>query len=60
MKFKLTIISFTGKNYGFAKFASVESADNAQKYMHGENISGNNLKCLEAEDPPPESKKAKN
>lgn len=48
-----------GKNYGFAKFGSEESADNAQRYMHGETISGNHLKCLDAEDPPPESKKSK-
>lgn len=50
---------FAGKNYGFVKFACAESADKAQKYMHGETISGNHLKCLDAEDPPPDSKKSR-
>jgi len=48
-----------GKNFGFAQFAQEENADTAMRYMHGESIEGIKLKCLEAEDPPPEQKKSR-
>ena len=55
----LLFFHFIGKNYGFAKFANEECADKAQHYMHGQTISGNHLKCLDAEDPPPDHKKSR-
>ncbi|KAJ8313831.1 hypothetical protein KUTeg_008392 [Tegillarca granosa] len=41
------------KNYGYAKFASKESAMRAIQTLHGQNLAGNRLKVLEAEPPRP-------
>lgn len=43
----------TAKNYGYAKFASKESAMRAIQTLHGQNLAGNRLKVLEAEPPRP-------
>lgn len=42
---------FVGRNYGYAKFASRESAQQAITSLHGQQICGMRLKVLEAEPP---------
>lgn len=37
------------RNYGYAKFATLESAQKAIQLLHGQNIGGNRLKVIEAE-----------
>ncbi|XP_033763032.1 RNA-binding protein 45-like isoform X2 [Pecten maximus] len=39
------------RNYGYAKFASKDSAMRAIQVLHGQNLAGNRLKVLEAEPP---------
>ncbi|XP_048754378.1 RNA-binding protein 45-like isoform X2 [Ostrea edulis] len=39
------------RNYGYAKFATKESAMKAIQTLHGQNLAGNRLKVLEAEPP---------
>lgn len=40
-----------GRNYGYAKFANKESAMKAIQFLHGQNLSGQRVKVLEAEPP---------
>ncbi|KAK7478925.1 hypothetical protein BaRGS_00029792 [Batillaria attramentaria] len=40
-----------GRNYGYAKFASKECAMKAIQFLHGQNLSGQRVKVLEAEPP---------
>ncbi|VDI41526.1 Hypothetical predicted protein [Mytilus galloprovincialis] len=37
------------RNYGYAKYATIESAMKAIELLHGQNIGGNRLKVIEAE-----------
>ena len=50
----LTTIPFApceGRNYGYAKYANKESAMKAIQMLHGQNLSGQRIKVLEAEPP---------
>lgn len=40
-----------GRNYGYAKYANKESAMKAIQTLHGQNLSGQRIKVLEAEPP---------
>jgi phosphopantetheinyl transferase (holo-ACP synthase) len=40
-----------GRNYGYAKYATKESAMKAIQTLHGQNLSGQRIKVLEAEPP---------
>lgn len=48
---KFTSIKFIilARNYGYAKYATIESAMKAIELLHGQNIGGNRLKVIEAE-----------
>jgi len=48
----LAVFTLPGKNYGYAKFASAESANAARHTLHGAEISGVRLKVIEAEEGP--------
>lgn len=41
----------TGRNYGYAKFASKDCAKKAIETLHGQTLAGQKLKVLEAEPP---------
>ena len=43
--------NFSGRNYGYAKFASKTSAMKAIETLHGQILAGQKLKVLEAEPP---------
>lgn len=43
------LLFFSARNYGYAKFATLESAQKAIQLLHGQNIGGNRLKVIEAE-----------
>lgn len=42
---------FVGRNYGYAKFASKDSAMKAIEILHGQTLAGQRLKVIEAEPP---------
>ncbi|KAG7303825.1 hypothetical protein JYU34_010721 [Plutella xylostella] len=46
----IDIIVYPGKTYGFVKYASARSADEAIKVLHGASILGVRLKVLEADE----------
>ncbi|XP_046742075.1 RNA-binding protein 45 [Diprion similis] len=46
----IDVYMLPGKNCGYAKYASAESADKAIKTLHGQEICGSRLKVLEAEE----------
>jgi RNA recognition motif-containing protein len=45
------ILYSVGKNYGYAKFGSKQSAEQAIQMLHGHNVFGNRLKVMLAEPP---------
>lgn len=45
----IDIYMLNGKNFGYAKYASKESADKAIQAMHGQDIMGARLKVMEAD-----------
>lgn len=47
----LAVFMLKNKNFGYAKFASVEAAQQAMKTLHGAEILGKELKVLTAEPP---------
>lgn len=47
----LAVFMLKNKNFGYAKFASVEAAEQAMKTLHGAEILGKELKVLTAEPP---------
>lgn len=50
MQLKLCkVVIIAARNYGYAKFASEESAMKAIRILHGQNVGGNRLKVIEAE-----------
>ena len=44
-------IQCAGRNYGYAKFASQDAAMKAMQTLHGQSLSGQRIKVLEAEPP---------
>ncbi|XP_012280872.1 RNA-binding protein 45 [Orussus abietinus] len=46
----IDVYMLPGKNCGYAKYASVESANKAIEVLHGQEICGSRLKVLEAEE----------
>ncbi|XP_014209709.1 RNA-binding protein 45 [Copidosoma floridanum] len=46
----IDVYMLPGKNCGYAKFASVDSANRAIEVLHGQEICGSRLKVLEAEE----------
>lgn len=46
----IDVYMLPGKNCGYAKYASVESANEAIEVLHGQEICGSRLKVLEAEE----------
>lgn len=44
-----TAVMFSGRNFGYAKYANKESATAATEKMHGQCVAGQRLKVLEAE-----------
>ena len=42
---------FSGRNYGYAKYASKESAMRAIELLHGQTLAGQKIKVIEAEPP---------
>ena len=47
----MTLKRFSGKGFGYAKYASVESADEAMHTLNGQQVCGFRLKVIEAEPP---------
>lgn len=52
----INVYTLPGKTVGYARYASVESADNAIKTLHGAEICGVRMKVLEADDEAPPKK----
>merc|ERR1719470_1686 len=47
----IDVFTLRDKNFGYAKFASVESAEKAMEVLHGAEVCGAKLKVLTAEPP---------
>ncbi|XP_076473012.1 RNA-binding protein 45-like isoform X2 [Babylonia areolata] len=47
----ISVYLLSGRNFGYAKYASTESAMKAMQTLHGQNLSGQRIKVLEAEPP---------
>ncbi|KAK7110500.1 RNA-binding protein 45-like [Littorina saxatilis] len=47
----IDVFLLSGRNYGYAKFANKEAAMRAIQTLHGQNLSGQRIKVLEAEPP---------
>lgn len=53
----LFAVMFQGRNCGYVKYASMESARRAVNTLHMQTVCGNTLKVMVAEEPPPSSKR---
>jgi len=49
----IDVYLLSGRNYGYAKFASKDSAKRAIETLHGQTLGGQKIKVLEAEPPKP-------
>uniref|UniRef100_A0A0B7B125 RRM domain-containing protein n=1 Tax=Arion vulgaris TaxID=1028688 RepID=A0A0B7B125_9EUPU len=49
----IDVYLLSGRNYGYAKYASKESAMKAIETLHGQTLAGQKMKVLEAEPPKP-------